>query len=593
MKFRHLFKIVILILSLASLPGLTPVSAQTGVPAGVVAFVGVDGQGSAGVYVLDLASGRIGSLNTQVSADAQPVWQPGQGGMLAFPLQDGGYGLLRSLRGCFDTAACSDLAEVYPPFTIKAVQWSPDGSALFLLSDAGLKLSPPRGRPNEIRDLQPQCSAGIAVSNAPLFLFCANQETSGDIHASVFAGNAADFSLRYEIGTYPKVTAFAIGPDGRSALGTLEAGGDSGFYSPAAGSPARLANYQIHVYDLKFKPDGSQIAIAGATSDATGDGTLRDGDPAELFLYDTSTGVLAQTPGFTGAVALAWSPDGANLLAVIGPRNFAVYTPAANRTAPVSAVLPPPVVKVMAAAWSPVQASLPLIPTATPQLPPTAVPTPTPAASLTPFPTFQPLPTLTPFPTFTPIPSKTPGSPMGEGCQYVYPGNGGVPPVTIGDNAQVTSYGAAVRFRSSAALTAPMIQELSPGTSMTVINGPYCSQGYRWWQVRLADGRVGFLADGDPGGYWIQKVTAPVPTPMPTSPVEIINFYASQYTIHAGQCVGIKWDVEGIKAVYYQGNGVTGHETRTECPLVTTVYTLRVIRMDNSEVTRQIVIVVS
>jgi len=38
---------------------------------------------------------------------------------------------------------------------------------------------------------------------------------------------------------------------------------------------------------------------------------------------------------------------------------------------------------------------------------------------------------------------------------------------------------------------------------------------------------------------------------------------------------------------------VTGHESRTECPLATTIYTLRVIRMDGTEVLRQIPIIVS
>jgi hypothetical protein len=592
MKLQRLFFRMIGLASLigvVSLAGFLPAAAQAVPPAGVVAFVGVDEQGAAGVYVLDLGSGQVGRVDTLVSAEAHLAWQPGEGGMLAFPLADGGYGLLRSLRGCFESdGLCEDLIEVYPAFLVTDLAWVPDGSALVLLTDAGLKLSPPRGRPAEIRDLGPVCDQGIAVSNAPLFLLCVSADASGNAQAAVY--ESSDFTLRYNIGTFPQITAFDVGPDGRSAVGTLETGGDSGFYAPAAGGPARLANYQVHVYDLEFKPDGSQIALAGATSDATGDGTLRDGDPAELFLYDPATGVLAQTTGFTEATALTWSPDGQYLLIITGQQNFSVYSPASGQTASVSAVLPG--VKALSPAWSPSQAALPIIPTAIPTQPalPTAVPTLTPAATLTSFPTWTPFPTLTPFPTWTPIPSATPGSPMGEGCVYVYAGNGGLPPVAIGDTAEVTRYGAAVRFRSSAALTAPMIQELTPGTRMTIQNGPYCSQGYRWWQVQLADGRVGFLADSDPGGYWINKVTATV-TPSPV--VEFINFYADRTTISLGQCVGLHWDVEGIKAVYYQGAGVTGHESRTECPLATTIYTLRVIRMDGTEVLRQIPIIVS
>ncbi len=589
MRLRRLVLRVLGLASLLAAVSLTgrfsPAVAQAVPPAGVVAFVGVDDTDQAGVYVLDLASGQVGRLDTPVNAAAHLAWQPGEGGMLAFPLADGGYGLLRSLRGCFDgERLCEDLTEVYPAFAVLSLAWVPDGSALVLLTDAGLKLSPPRGRPAEIRDLVPVCDQGIAVANAPLFLLCASADPSGNVQAAVYEGS--DFALRYNIGTFPHLTAFDVGPDGRSVVGTLEVGGDSGFYTPAAGGPARLANYQVHVYDLEFSPDGSQIALAGATSDATGDGTLQDGDPAELFLFATATGVLAQTPGFTDATALTWSPDGQHLLIITGQQQVSVYSPTSGQIAAVNVDLPG--LKLLSPAWSPSQAALPVVATPIPTQPalPTAVPTLTPAATLTPFiPTWTPFPTLTPFPTFTPIPSATPGSPLGEGCQYVYAGNGGLPPVAIGDTAEVTRYGAAVRFRSTAALTGAMIQELTPGTRMTIQNGPYCSQGYRWWQAQLADGRVGFLADSDPGGYWIQKVTAPVAVS--------INFYADRTTISLGQCVAVRWDVEGIQAVYYQGAGVTGHESRTECPLATTIYTLRVVRLDGTEELRQLPIIVS
>jgi len=177
---------------------------------------------------------------------------------------------------------------------------------------------------------------------------------------------------------------------------------------------------------------------------------------------------------------------------------------------------------------------------------------------------------------------------MGIGCQYAFVGGG--LPVAIGDTAEVTRYGAAVRFRTGAALDAPMIRELAPGTRMTILNGPYCSQGYRWWQAQLqTSGQVGFLADSDPGGYWIKAITVATPTP----PAETISFYADRYTIHPGECVVLTWAVEGIKEVYYQGTGVTGHESRTECPATTTTYTLRVIRVDNTIVTQQIAITVT
>jgi WD40 repeat protein len=561
--------------------------AQGTLPAGVLAFVGVDRQGSASPYLMDLASGRVGQVDIPVSPDASLAWQP-SGMMLAFTTQDGTYGLLRSLRGCFDTPAlCSDMIEVVPAFTVEEVAWTPGGEALVFLTDSGLKISPPRARPSEIRDLSLPCGRGIDTSSSPFYLFCAADDSTGNVHAAVYQPGAPDFTLAYEIGTFPALTAYDIGPDARSAVGTLETAGDSGFYTPPSGMPSRLVPYQIHVYDLEFAPDGNRIAIAGAISDSTGDGTLRDGDLAELFIYETATGALSQIPGFTGASEVTWSPDGSQIL-VVGGQNLTLYTPQTGMTLPVSLVLPQPDLEIHTPAWSPsAPGILPAVPTATPRLPggPTAVPTPTFALIFTPLSTLTPLPTFTPFPTYTPIPSVTPGSPMGAGCQYAYVGGG--LPVAVGDTAEVTTYGAAVRFRTGAALDAPMIRELAPGTRMTIISGPTCSQGYRWWQAQLqTSAQVGYLADSDPGGNWIKAV-------VPAPPAETISFYADRYAIHAGECVVLTWAVEGIKEVYYQGVGVTGHESRAECPAATATYTLRIIRADDSVVTQQITITVS
>jgi hypothetical protein len=269
-----------------------PTYAQGTSPAGVVAFVGVDSTGSAGLYVMDITSGRIGQIVIPVAPETDLAWNPA-GDRLAFVTQDGGYGLLNSLRGCFDaTATCADTVEVLTPFVTQQIEWSPDGDSLYFLTDDGMKVSAPRARPNEITDLSLACSVGFAISREPFFLFCASEDSAGDIQTSVYQVDGSNF------------TKFDVGPDGRSAVGTEEAAGDSGFYAPASGTPSRFAAYQIHVYDLEFRPDGNQIVIVGATADSTGDGTLRDGDAAELFLYDTATGQLHQVAGFTNVARL-------------------------------------------------------------------------------------------------------------------------------------------------------------------------------------------------------------------------------------------------------------------------------------------------
>ena len=578
-----------------------PAHAQATSPTGIVAFVGFDSSGSASLYVMDVASGKIGQIVIPVAPDTDLAWNQA-GDTLAFVTQDGGYGLLSSLRGCFDaTATCGDTLEVLTPFVTREIEWSPDGEMLYFLTDDGMKASTPRARPNEITDLSLACSAGFAISRQPFFLFCANEDAAGNIETSVYQVDGSDFTKLYDLGTFPKITKFDVGPDGRSAVGTEETAGDSGFYAPASGTSSRFAAYQIHVYDLEFRPDGTQIVIVGATADSTGDGTLRDGDAAELFLYDTATGQLNQVPSFTNATAATWSPDGNHILTVIDNQTVRIYTPSTNQTTPLNAALPP--VEIVSPAWAASEAALPIVglATATPSslqivtaTPPplqivtaTPIPRPTAPPTLTPLPTLTPFPTPVPLPTLTPIPSATPGSPMGTGCQYVY---SGTQPVNVGDTAEVTQYGAAVRFRTAASLTATMLTELRPGTRMTILSGPYCADGYRWWQARLeSDGRIGYLADSDPSGYWIQKV-APA---QPTVPAESIYFYADRYSITPGECVTIRWDLEGIKEVYFEGNGVTGHSSTVVCPSATTTYTLRIVRLEGSDLYQQLTIAVT
>lgn len=69
-----------------------------------------------------------------------------------------------------------------------------------------------------------------------------------------------------------------------------------------------------------------------------------------------------------------------------------------------------------------------------------------------------------------------------------------------------------------------------------------------------------------------------VPTAVPTT----IAFWVDRAEINAGECVNVSWKVEGIKAVYYQGNGVGGEATVKECPTATTTYSLRVVLLDDS-----------
>jgi hypothetical protein len=84
--------------------------------------------------------------------------------------------------------------------------------------------------------------------------------------------------------------------------------------------------------------------------------------------------------------------------------------------------------------------------------------------------------------------------------------------------------------------------------------------------------------------------TAVPPTPTPTittSPTPTrqseINFSVDAATIPAGSCTNLRWRVANITAVYLNGAGVTGEETREICPQQTESYTLRVLHSGGEE----------
>lgn len=84
------------------------------------------------------------------------------------------------------------------------------------------------------------------------------------------------------------------------------------------------------------------------------------------------------------------------------------------------------------------------------------------------------------------------------------------------------------------------------------------------------------------------EVGTPTPTPTATTPPQAkITFTATPETINEGQCAVLAWDVQNVKAVFLDGDGVVGQGSREVCPKKTTTYTLRVVKNDDSEETVQ------
>lgn len=96
-------------------------------------------------------------------------------------------------------------------------------------------------------------------------------------------------------------------------------------------------------------------------------------------------------------------------------------------------------------------------------------------------------------------------------------------------------------------------------------------------------------------------VPRPVPTntpsPTPTytlTPTSIApigpNLRADKNPIGYRECTFIRWDVDNIKEVYFEGQPVVGHDFREVCPPQTTTYTLLIVLFDGSQQTYPITI---
>jgi hypothetical protein len=124
------------------------------------------------------------------------------------------------------------------------------------------------------------------------------------------------------------------------------------------------------------------------------------------------------------------------------------------------------------------------------------------------------------------------------------------------------------------------------------------TDGYRSWvngpcglEERLNTQR--FRWEANPEGFPLAPTicTGFPPPPAPTAPPAqsdvIINFTAERNQINEGECTTVSWSTQNISQVFFEGEGVTGVESRTVCPRSETTYTLRVVLRDGSEQVRQ------
>jgi len=153
---------------------------------------------------------------------------------------------------------------------------------------------------------------------------------------------------------------------------------------------------------------------------------------------------------------------------------------------------------------------------------------------------------------------------------------------------------------------------LTPNVVYPVLGDATANDGSLWWQIEVPNVPQAWALQDDvmPSGDcdvpdaeappFVPAAPPPTEEPPPDQPAPpeqpdvpmSISFYASPSSISYGQCAIIRWDVEGIKEVYFEGVGVTGHESREVCPYDDTTYTLRVITRDNRTIIRTVTVIV-
>ncbi len=100
-----------------------------------------------------------------------------------------------------------------------------------------------------------------------------------------------------------------------------------------------------------------------------------------------------------------------------------------------------------------------------------------------------------------------------------------------------------------------------------------------WLNVRLSNGQMGWIArqyvriDPSPRCDTVQ------PTATPTRPTYTVNahFRADSTSLKSGECTYLRWEVDGVQAVYLEGAGRAGHDSQRICPAKTQTFTLKVV----------------
>ncbi len=80
----------------------------------------------------------------------------------------------------------------------------------------------------------------------------------------------------------------------------------------------------------------------------------------------------------------------------------------------------------------------------------------------------------------------------------------GSPPTDLQVGARALVTGKVAKVYAVPETAATVIFQLAQGAGLTLVGGPYCDEGSRWWRAQLSDGNRGWIADGDAETRWLE-----------------------------------------------------------------------------------------
>jgi predicted outer membrane repeat protein len=151
----------------------------------------------------------------------------------------------------------------------------------------------------------------------------------------------------------------------------------------------------------------------------------------------------------------------------------------------------------------------------------------------------------------------------------------------VGIQGRVTlSDGSGSRLHSEPGLTGEQVAVMSDGTPFMVVNGPFCMDGYRWWQLQLADNTAGWAAEADAQVYFLEPLpSTATPAFTPTATDTVTPTLTETYTVTLTPTPSVDCtatvaagDASGLVNAINAANG-NGSSTDTICLAAGSTYT--------------------